>query len=377
MVMTMMMISNAIVLRPYVLVAVIIITLWHRTASGFLLMAHPSTSSHGLRPIALDDNLQAATINGDFDVLTTSTSSEAAASTAVVTFQSDPIQVYIEDTDAYGVMYNSNVLRGYDRALHRASFLPHNIIATTTATTTRQGSPVVLLKHNRWSITGFQTLKYRLSLTLGDSYIVRGTLAEVTSTHQIWNMETVGLDNTTVYSTITGVTISDGPGRNDGDGGTWLLPTEPLPIPDGTPVNIQSMHTHRDEFDPHLSTHLSLANVFNFWERSRSNAFGGPDALKRLQVEDGIFVVVTGCTNVSLVEHSQDALVAGDDVVIETAIELKRRECLLDFHHTAYSHGERIAQGVVTCLAIDTQTKRPIRALPDWVKQNLARSSKQ
>ena len=46
------------------------------------------------------------------------------------TFHSPSFHVYIEDTDAYGVMYNANYLRAYERALHTVSFKPPSYVTS-------------------------------------------------------------------------------------------------------------------------------------------------------------------------------------------------------------------------------------------------------
>ena len=47
-----------------------------------------------------------------------STISETQDLSTSIRFESLPMTVYLEDTDAYGIMFNTNYLRSYDRALH-------------------------------------------------------------------------------------------------------------------------------------------------------------------------------------------------------------------------------------------------------------------
>ena len=70
------------------------------------------------------------------------------ATTTVTTFQSSPMQVYIEDTDAYGIMYNSNYLRCYDRALHAT------------------------VDHEGWAIVSVDRQKFAASPGLGQEFVI-------------------------------------------------------------------------------------------------------------------------------------------------------------------------------------------------------------
>lgn len=169
--------------------------------------------------------------------------------------------------------------------------------------------------------------------------------------------------------------------------------------------------TYRDEFDPHLTTHMPLSNIMNLFERARSNMLGGPDALRRLQCDHGILTVITGFTNLALIDDDNDdndididddstaaaeqplllRLVPGKSAVtIDTGTVVKRRGTLIECSQTASlvdddntestsitsrtngcdgtrQRRRRIAQGVATLLAIDAVTKRPVSRLPDWV----------
>ncbi len=84
----------------------------------------------------------------------------------VLTFTSPPQQVYIEDTDAYGVMYHSNYLRAYDRALQQ-------FFATTTSDSTSSVSLVSL--SSSWSIVKVLQHRFKSSPPLGGTFCVTAT----------------------------------------------------------------------------------------------------------------------------------------------------------------------------------------------------------
>ena len=71
-------------------------------------------------------------------------------------FVSPKFNVYIEDTDAYGVMYNGNYLRSYERAL---SHVPRE-------------------HDGRWILSSISNQKFRSSPALGEEYLIRGELIE-------------------------------------------------------------------------------------------------------------------------------------------------------------------------------------------------------
>jgi acyl-CoA thioesterase FadM len=136
---------------------------------------------------------------------------------------------------------------------------------------------------------------------------------------------------------------------------------------------------YRDEFDPHLSTHLPLRNILNLFERARTNILGGPDGLRRLQKEEGLLYVVTGIDQCSLVTYSSaqqrngetPLLMAGESLTVATNSILKRGGSMIECQQTAMLGEERVAQALVSIYAISEQTRRPFKKLPQWVLENL------
>ena len=288
-------------------------------------------------------------------------------------FVTPPLQVYIEDTDAYGVMYNGNYLRAYDRALH----------TTTTTSTSSKGveEPVeddgcCGVRHidAAWSIVSVQELKFLSPPSLGGVYCIEGikrkmTLSDETnssgttttnpstassssSLSEVWDLVMRSPDGSTIYNTATGVTIARPPptavglpvASNTVDSSTAWLPVPPplgvVVAPPGGSVPSQPtmtqkhqrrppvhdyFQTYRDEFESHLPQCLPLRNALNLMERSRTNGIGGPDALRRLQHGNdetnnsngnsgsgGILFVVTKITACSLVGPPQQPFSANE-----------------------------------------------------------------
>lgn len=289
--------------------------------------------------------------------------------TTTIQFVSPNMQVYIEDTDAYGVKYNANYLRTYDRALHQAC----------TSLSETDTFPSMADDDDDWSIISVEQIKLKQPPTLGEEYVIRGQLIDDEESQQgspstsrhTWDMSMTSPDGTIVYSTATNVTIqpvitTSLPSRNH-----WVLPDNSITSKDVFPI-------FRDEFDSHLPrTHLPLFVVLKFMERARSNWIGGPSALHRLQHDDNIVYVVTSFDQLQLVEGSEYMLRPGDDTVtIQTQVCPRRNGAMvLDCYQTALVKGEHvIAQGKVTIMALNRETWRPTKKLPDWFLQKFEAS---
>jgi len=295
------------------------------------------------------------------------------------------MQVYIEDTDAYGIVYNTNYLRNFDRALHRES--SSNISKTNI--------PLLLsdvLKHEGWSIVAVDTIRYQASAPLGGSFVISGEMVDTDGFRETWNLVMTSVDGKTVYNTATGLQIARPPVLDNNDAGDsvssahWLPPTEPLEVKE-SPSDLMlqtsgtaTFPTYRDEFDPHLASHPPLTCLLKLFERARSDLMGGPDVLRRLQHEDHVLTVVTGNRDLTLVDNhrrsnnsSEDdkepLIYPGQSVTVQTTVVSKRRGgTILECYQTAYApSGQLLGQGVTTLLAIDAIKKRPVRSLPAWI----------
>jgi acyl-CoA thioesterase FadM len=110
-------------------------------------------------------------------------------------FTSEPFYVYIEDTDAYGIMYNSNYLRAYERAL----FLQEQYCAAATASATSSGRNDDRFDIDRddtstgtttttaWSIVAVGRQKFVSAPRLGDGLVIHGQLLATGTNNSILN----------------------------------------------------------------------------------------------------------------------------------------------------------------------------------------------
>lgn len=232
------------------------------------------------------------------------------------TFTSPVMKVYIEDTDAYGVMYNANYLRSYERAL--AAIIPDP----------------------DWSVIHLTNQKFKSSPLLGGRFVVRGVQHD--DDKDSWDLIMQCPDTDVIYNTAT-VTV----------GSIGCDDTDVVSVQNSISTHYDTLH--RDEFDPHHPNHLPLRSVLNLCERARSNYKGGPNALRKLQENDNILVVVTGIKDCYSLKHDS---YPGQSVRVETEFVPKRLAC--DCRHFLLdSEGQLMAKVIVTLISLNATTKRP------------------
>lgn len=275
-----------------------------------------------------------------------------STTTAVTEIQltSPPMQVYIEDTDAYGVVYNTNYVRAYERALHWFG----------------ESSPVAseLLRKQDWSTLKVKKQRFVKSHALGGDFVVTGTRRSQSETMEEWELEMANQESGTIYNSAI-ITI-----------GTELPSPGPLDCDGASSPMAENFLLYRDEFDINLHGRLPLRNAMNPFERARSNGIGGPDALRRLQQEDGLIFVVTSIDEAALIHNDAVLCRPGSAVTVTTTVQVKRRG-MIRFLHTMWANDkcgvpQRVAQAVVVLMTLDAATRKPSSALPDWLKERLS-----
>ena len=298
-----------------------------------------------------------------------STADDATVSTGI-SFETPPMRVYIEDTDAYGIMYNANYLRCFDRALH-----------LTTTANTKTIKNLVTSQHEGWSIVAMGQQKFVSSPALGGDFVVQATLKESADDWEIWDMQMTSPENdsSTVYNKITNLRIAkplseDTSNNNNNNNNTNIFSLQHIEAfsfdQDNVSTAVDTFTIYRDEIDAHWTGHLPLRNVLNLFERARTNFFGGPDNLRKLQQEDGILAVVTAVTDCSLIDEGV-VCYPGQQVDVETVFVAKRKGMILECWQTLKSGTSRLAQGKVSLMMLDANTRRPTSKLPIWVRERI------
>ena len=302
-------------------------------------------------------------VENDEDIVVTENGNESTATK----FVSPKMQVYIEDTDAYGIMYNTNYLRAYDRALHMSAKLHNPDVHQGTMSS----------QHEAWSITSFEEQKFKSSPKLGEEYVIRGELKVSEDNSEIWDMEMTNPEGDITYNSISGLQISKLRGNDDGvvDDGmnefSLLANAEPYNNHLDSKTNpffSTNFTVYRDEVDAHWPNHIPLRSILNFMERCRSASLGGPDALRSLQEDDGIVVVVTGIQSCSLIDEGV-VYYPGQVISSDSFLVSKRKGMVLECYQTIQYGSKRIAQGRVNLMLLDSKTRRPTRNVPESIQR--------
>jgi hypothetical protein len=389
---------------------------------------------------------------------TTTTASATTELTAsaptTVTFTSPTYHIYIEDTDAYGVMYNGNYLRSYERALSHVSRQNHDSYS--------------------WMVTSVTNQKFRSSPSLGEEYIIRGVMLEEDEERggecgeeggrrrdheEVWQLEMA--TRSTKNTSNNGDT-----GGDDDDDNNWIVhnsatvtiintlhdssslpnekmaekavsastPQQQLDEDRGGTIFEQRCTAYSDEFDTHhfyfqnqhrqqssfapARSILPIRNAMNFFERSRTNYLGGPDILRKMQVDEDILWVVTSVDDgeLMLLLNEEDSDFVEDEetrkeekvvntylsnstpsmnasrreITVRTNFIVKRRGMIVECRHELFmddddddnvrpdsskslsnhsNGGKRslLAKATVTIMALKGSTRRPTSKLPNWI----------
>ena len=382
-------------LCPKILLAIALLTLSHRQnviPNGRRLVLSvdafcPTVSSFSSDRIErrLDSGLFMSSVPKEHS--SSSTTGEAvAAAVKPPSFVSPMYQCYIEDTDSYGVMYNANYLRSFDRALHSFYAMGDDVIGDITSNKESSTTPrkSILDNHEDWAIVQVDQQKFKSSPPLGGGYCVHGTLIK----HQdddleVWDLAMHETEDprSTIYNSAR-VTIA----RPGIFGTPSKLLDDPLATLSTSPVTTTTTTTKdifrlfRDEFDAHSSTHIPLRNVLTLFERSRSNFLGGPDALRKLKEEHGLLFVVTkinDCCKFAIADNNNNnnnsgAVRPGELVLVQTTFQVKRKGMIIDCQQVLKkASGQPVAQATVSLMTIEAETFKPSTNLPTWLRELL------
>jgi acyl-CoA thioesterase FadM len=282
--------------------------------------------------------------------------SDSDSDRSIITFTSSPVPVYIEDTDAYGIIYNSNYLRMFDRVLFTEMLSGHN------------SKELQSVLGNDWSVVAVGHQKFVSSPILGSEVIIHGQLSQIMKTsfdatkdnHQsrwsVWNMEMRSIDGTKIYNIVKDLVIASTPlvedinqlkdilpkgaivVDNDNDDGDDKGGTDSEEEEESTATTKVSFHDtfriQRDELDAHATEQLPLRTILSYFERGRTNMFGGPNNLQKMQQENGILAVVTSIRDLSPVGRYYSnidnqcrfmSVKAGDEIDVTSMVQVKRK----------------------------------------------------
>ena len=266
-----------------------------------------------------------------------------------------PRRAHIEHTDAYGVMFYANHFRVAQDAVEECA----DELARESC-----GFGVDWARARAVEIEG---CRYARAVTLGDAWTTTsettrasadGTRATTRQTMRAVGMEGGG-ESEGVYF-VADVTYASGCG------------TTSVVAPDWTPrarfarTAIRAFRSERSRGEDGCS-HV---DVLRFFERGRTDAIGGAEALAKLR-ERGVVVVV------SSLEASFPERIAprsADDGSVPTCevrsvVEIKRRGIQIVFHQAFYDADgvTCLGRGSVACTCLDAKTMRPTSCPPELV----------
>ncbi len=291
-------------------------------------------------------------------------------------FISLPKSVYIEDTDAYGVIYNGNYIKCYERALHE--------LHINRKRQNYDGNRLrLVLDYDDFYVTRCTEHKFKSSPALGSKYVVKGLLVHRDSElEETWKLEmveyTVEDESSKVYNTAL-VTIS-APTKES----TNISPSfaERDVIRKQMPeINFT---IQRDEFDIHMPGAIPMSTALTFFERARSDSLGGPSKLRQMQEEDNLLWVVTSMDDLQI--DTRKCIQPGEECFVGMYCAVKRKGMIVICDQTIFKrkilHGINstgsdenndkdivvLAKGSCTICAVDKVKGRPTGNIPKYVK---------
>jgi len=262
--------------------------------------------------------------------------------------------VFIEDTDCFGVVYNANYLRFFDRA--RQDALGVQQLAALQRDLPRSGGGLYGGQYLR--LVENREIKLSGSAVLGQQIEVLSSFEPVPSDDSLlqWKQTLACKENGTVLASSDATTFL-GPATTSPALETCLHADKP---------RYECEHTvWADDID--ARGQLSDVSILKLMERNRNTALGGASDLARLQAE-GCLIVVTHINNLK-VDLGQ-CVQLGDRLQVRSTGDARkfkftfRQEIMLPGASTP------LAQAQVTCFSIDSASKKP-SSPPKWVLEGL------
>lgn len=269
-------------------------------------------------------------------------------------YRSEPMQVYIEDTDAYGVVYNAKYISFYERALYEirreyrnkeernqhssnrgerndgisigsSSFIGQS--QSSMKQNKRIPPSIVLDTDEDFCLTALSDHHFKSSLSLGSRFIIlaklvlddRNVACHDDYHEEIWSLQmqeyTENQDTSHSYNplpsiilskVINSATVTVSKGKH-----AAFRPSLQVVSPRTTNLPIQPLRSfqntfivHPDEFHIHLPNALPIRTVLNLFIRQNSIGIGGPVVLAELQEKYNFQYVVSSINHVNIY-HAQ------------------------------------------------------------------------
>ena len=287
-----------------------------------------------------------------------------------------PLSVYIEDTDAYAVVFYANYLRFWERAA-----------------VTALGAPGIGERMRRdGKLFGLQSahgMRYAAAATLGDEceavleplgvdadgrLAARGALVRVSDGKELCTAADLRFG---FVSQQTGERISEWPEVGSGDSSWWsevsdasaVPPADPAagevgaaPVP-GTYPQLQPDTLALQLDEASSAGTLSLHAAARYFERHRTAFLGGPGGLQEL-ADSGVNVVVGRINGFRLLPAAHNVCV-GTPLQVRCRAILKARNTQILFEQwLTTTDGEPLARADVSCICLDPAAGKMCAAPP-------------
>ena len=260
--------------------------------------------------------------------------------------------VYIEHTDAYGVVFYANYFATLANAAEALG---------TADGGAADGDAAKAMGRGR--VLAIDECKYARPAVLGDEIAVRSEVMEVVSTSGSERRAVVrqiarnANDEETVYLSAD-VTYVD---RDDASEAFTSVET-PEWTPEErfatTPVRVYRGEASWGEDE------LSHVDVLRFFERGRTDAIGGARALQHLKETHGVVVVVSRLNarfaERMLVRRRPNAI---PECEVRSCVEFKSRGIQIVFHQALYDVDgvTCVARASIACTCLNSKTMRPMK----------------
>ena len=255
--------------------------------------------------------------------------------------------VFIEDTDCYGVVYNSNYLKFFDRARQAA------LGVAPLAARQRDGEVLRLLENTEMKLSGSAVLGQEIEVL--SSFAPSASDAAVTDWQQTLACKKTGA---VLASSMASTFLQS-------RGSTSSPPLASRLLPGPAPKYTCEYMVWLDEIDGRQQ--LSDVSILKMFERNRNTALGGPTRLSRLQ-EEGCLIVVTHINDLK-VDISQ-TVDPGTKLQVQSTCANRKFKFTFEQEIIQPGRTTPLAQAQVTCFSIASDTKKPTSP-PLWVLEEL------
>ena len=313
-----------------------------------------------------------------------------------------PVRVYIEHTDAYQVVYHSNYFKFLWRA--REAYVFGGGMATALDNLSFDPSAA---GWDHLDVVAIDDCKFAQSAVLGDDLLVRTTLVGIGEGTLAMRQEVVrAADGALMLAATVTVAPTDingapaaippelrgacasGVGHADP---TWLAEAaasmsvegdesrgdENTAVSasdgDGTATTETAVTLFESELSLGSTRGASDADVLRWFERDRTEAIGGADALSALKERDGVIVVVSGMDGFRCrpgnIRSGTSGLTVNNrrmaGVRVRSRIEMRRRNIQVAFTQRLFDEdGACVARAEVVCTCLSRDAGRPVKC-PD------------